>query len=173
MRSWEYFHSDNILLETSLSWLSDDIVRFKIEMGLMRNVQKCSHRFRWIFRTRHSTPSLSMTSLSLARIYCACTLLGRHVCKRVDVYIITLSCTWWIYALSEHLLVIKVIFFQWAEMMSLSDPCSLVILGKLLVETDNIVFNISEKKNRFWVHLGVCLLVCQWNIAYLWIFCRI
>jgi len=46
-----------------------------------------------------------MMSLSLAGIYCACTLLARRVCKRVDVYIITLSCTWRIYALSEHLLV--------------------------------------------------------------------
>jgi len=27
----------------------------------------------------------AMTSLSLAGIYCARTLLGRHVCKRVDV----------------------------------------------------------------------------------------
>ena len=38
-------------------------------------------------------------------IYCASTLLGRCLCKRVDVYIITLSCTWRIYALSECLLV--------------------------------------------------------------------
>jgi len=36
-----------------------------------------------------------------------CTLLGRRVCKRVDVYIITLSCTWRTYAVSERLLVIK------------------------------------------------------------------
>jgi len=41
----------------------------------------------------------------LARVYCARTLLGRCVCKRVDVNIITLSCTWRIYALSELLLV--------------------------------------------------------------------
>jgi len=40
------------------------------------------------------------------RVYCASTLLGRCVCKRVDVYIITLSCTWRIYALSERLLVV-------------------------------------------------------------------
>ena len=33
------------------------------------------------------------------------TLLGRRVCKCVDVYIITLSCTWQIYALFERLLV--------------------------------------------------------------------
>jgi len=39
---------NNISLETSLSWLSDDIVRFKIEVGVGRNVQKCnvvSHAF--------------------------------------------------------------------------------------------------------------------------------
>ena len=39
------------------------------------------------------------------RVYCARTLLGRRVCRRVDVYIITLSLVWQIYALSEHLLV--------------------------------------------------------------------
>jgi len=39
------------------------------------------------------------------RVYCASTLLGRCLCKRVDVYIITLSCTWRIYAHSERLLV--------------------------------------------------------------------
>jgi len=33
-------------------------------------------------------------------------LLGRRVCKRVDVYVITLSCTWRIYALCERLLVL-------------------------------------------------------------------
>jgi len=48
----------------------------------------------------------AMTSLSLARVYCARTLLGRRVCKRVDVYMITLSRTWRIYALSERLLVV-------------------------------------------------------------------
>ena len=53
----------------------------------------------------HSTPSLSMTSISLAGIYCASTSLGRCLCKHVDMYIITISCTWWIYALSERLLV--------------------------------------------------------------------
>jgi len=46
-----------------------------------------------------------MTSLSLAGVYCARTLLGRGVCKRVDVYMMTLSCTWLIYALSERILV--------------------------------------------------------------------
>jgi len=40
------------------------------------------------------------------RVYCTITLLGRCLCKCVDVYIITLSCTWRIYALSEHLLVL-------------------------------------------------------------------
>jgi len=48
----------------------------------------------------------TMTSLSLAGVYCARPLLGRRVCKRVDVYIITLSCSWRIYALSERLLVL-------------------------------------------------------------------
>jgi len=41
----------------------------------------------------------AMTSLVLAGVYCARILLGRRVCKRVDVYMITLLCTWRIYAL--------------------------------------------------------------------------
>ena len=70
--------------------------------------------FRWIFsHTPAVTPQhagvidQSMTSLSLAgdASTCASTLLGRCLCKRVDVYIIILSCTWRIYALSERLLV--------------------------------------------------------------------
>jgi len=40
-----------------------------------------------------------------------CKYIGRCLCKRVDVYIITLSCTWRIYALSERLLVV-IIFSQ-------------------------------------------------------------
>jgi len=114
VKSWEYFHSDNISVETSFSRLSDDTVRFKIEMGV---VKKC---------TKMSTPfpmeTLSMTSLSLAGIYCTSTLLRRCLCKRVDVYIITLSCTWRIYALSERLLV-KLIKPYWDRLISLEKLC--------------------------------------------------
>jgi len=42
VNSWEYFHSDNISMETSLSWLSDDIVRFKIKMGVE---EKCTKMY--------------------------------------------------------------------------------------------------------------------------------
>ena len=65
------------------------------------------------FSARQSTPSLSMTSLSLVGVYCARSLLGRRVCKHVDVCIITLSCSWQIYALSERLLVLTpdIVFF--------------------------------------------------------------
>jgi len=109
VKSWENFHSDNILLETSFSWLSDDIVRFKIQMGVVKKCTKMSTPFLMDFQHTPVTqqPSLSMTSLTLAGVYCASTLglLGRCLCKHVDVYIITLSCTWRIYALSECLLV--------------------------------------------------------------------
>jgi len=77
-----------------------------MEVAVEEKCTKMLYRFQWIFRTRHSTLSLSMTSLSLAGVYCARTLLGRRVCKRADVYMITLSCTWRIYALSERLLVL-------------------------------------------------------------------
>jgi len=39
MKIREYFHTDDILLETSLYWLSEDIVRFKIEVGVE---EKCT-----------------------------------------------------------------------------------------------------------------------------------
>jgi len=42
VKSWEYFRTDNISLEMSFYWLSAVVVRFKIEVGLRRNVQKCN-----------------------------------------------------------------------------------------------------------------------------------
>jgi len=39
VKSWEYFRTDNILLETSFYWLSDDVARFKIEVGVE---EKCT-----------------------------------------------------------------------------------------------------------------------------------
>ena len=113
VKSWEFFRSDNISLETSFSWLFDDIVRFKIDMGVVKKCTKMSTPFSMDFphtprQWRHSTPSLSITSLSLAGVYCTSTLLGRCLCKRVDVYIITILCTWQIYALFERLLVVVV-----------------------------------------------------------------
>ena len=112
MKSWEYFRSDNISLETSFSWLSDDIGS-KSKWGLWRNVQKCQHHFRWIFPHTPVTPQHAVIIndviiIGRRRIYYTSTLLRRCLCKRVDMYIITLSCTWRIYALSERLLVMHV-----------------------------------------------------------------
>jgi len=42
VKSWEYFRADNMSLKTTFYWLSDDLVRFRIEVGLRRNVQKCN-----------------------------------------------------------------------------------------------------------------------------------
>jgi len=33
VKSWQYFRTDKILLKTPFYWLSDDTVRFKIEVG--------------------------------------------------------------------------------------------------------------------------------------------
>jgi len=99
-------------LETTLSWLSDDVVRFKIEMGVVKKCTKMStpfqtrqsrhiRRYRW----RH----YHWQATRLLRKY-----IGRCLCKRVDVYIITLLCTWRIYALSERLLVGLVLISFWA-----------------------------------------------------------
>jgi len=89
-------------------WLSDDIVRFKIKVGVEEKCTKNVTPFPMDFpHTPQHAVHRAMTSLSLAGV-CARSLLGRRVCKRVDVglYVITLSCTWRIYALSERLLVI-------------------------------------------------------------------
>jgi len=40
------FPSDKILLESMFQWLSEDIVRFKIEVGVCKNLQKCNTYFR-------------------------------------------------------------------------------------------------------------------------------
>ena len=111
MKSWEYFRSDNISLETTLSWLSDDIVGFKIEMGVVKKCTKMStpfHRSDGFFRTRQSRHSRRYWwrhyHWQVTRLLCK-YIARRCLCKRVDVYIITLSCTWRIYALSERLLV--------------------------------------------------------------------
>jgi len=58
---------------------------------LRRNVQKMLTPFPVDFpNTPEHAIHGAMTSLSLARVYCARTLLERRVCKHVDVYIIAL-----------------------------------------------------------------------------------
>jgi len=72
---------------------------------MYKNVNTVSDGF---FRTRqpqHAGVIDDVIIIGRRCVYCASTLLGRCLCKRVDVYTITLSCTWRIYALSEHLLV--------------------------------------------------------------------
>jgi len=88
-------------LETSFSWLSGDIVRFKIEMGVEKQCTKMLTPFPMDFLHTPVTPQHAVIIDDVV----GPTLLGRRVCKRVDVYIITLSCTWQLYALSECLLV--------------------------------------------------------------------
>jgi len=61
-------------LETSFYWFSEDVVRFKIEVGVEEKCTKCntvSDGF-----SAHATARRAwraMTSLSLAGVYCACT----------------------------------------------------------------------------------------------------
>ena len=43
------FCSDNVSLETSFSWLSDDIVRFKIKMGVVKKCKKMLTPFPMVF----------------------------------------------------------------------------------------------------------------------------
>ena len=64
------------------------------------------------------------------RIYYASTLLGRFLCKRVDVCIITLSCTWRICALSERLLVSTV-----ANLLKFNFSYQFCHLGQMLLHS--------------------------------------
>jgi len=139
----------------------------KSTWGLWRNVQKCQHHFRWIFRTchwRHSTPSLSMTSLSLAGVYCASTLLGRCLCKCVDVYIITISCTWRINALwalsnqvltcfSEHFfLFFSNIFYIYVSNQHQKHAASMVIYWHIHRIYMNKLHCLTERDSRLGSH---------------------
>ena len=98
-------------MQTSFSWLSDDIVRFKIEMVVEKKCTKMLTLFPMDFPHTSVMPQHAVIIddiIIIGRHLLPRTLLGRRVCKRVDVYIITLSCTWRIYALSERLLVLPV-----------------------------------------------------------------
>ena len=69
---------------------------------MYKNVNTVSDGF-----STHATDAVVIDDVIIIgrrRVYCECTLLGRCICKCVDVYIITLSCTWRIYALSEVLI---------------------------------------------------------------------
>jgi len=97
--------------------------------GLRRNVQKCntvSDGF-----SAHATARVhgAVTSLSLAGVYCARTLLGRRVCKHVDVYMITLSSPWRIYALSERLSSIYITPANWAWLAVTTSAACVAWLG--------------------------------------------
>jgi len=37
VKNWQYFPTQNVSLNSAKEWLSYDIVRFKIELGLKRN----------------------------------------------------------------------------------------------------------------------------------------
>jgi len=74
----------------NVNTVSDEIFRTKIRQS------RHSRRYRWRYYHWQAT--------RLLRKY-----IGRCLCKCVDVYIITLSCTWRIYALSERLLVTSAI----------------------------------------------------------------
>ena len=83
--------------------------------GFRRNVKNVTFISRKMdfFCTRHSTPYSDERRWRHYRWQASTVqvhyyLLRRRVCKRVDVYMITLSCTWRIYALSERLLVITI-----------------------------------------------------------------
>jgi len=93
------------LLETSLYWLSEDIVRLKIEVGVREKCTKMLIPFPIDFphTPQHAViiDDVIIVGRRLLRTY----ITRKCVWKCVDVYMITLSCTWWIYALSGRLLV--------------------------------------------------------------------
>ena len=81
------------IVETSLYWLSEDIVRFKIKVGVE---EKCTKMLKPVPMDFPHTPQHAV-------IIDDVIIIGMHLLHTyitVDVYIITLSCTWRIYALS-------------------------------------------------------------------------
>ena len=98
-------------METSLYWLSEDIVRFKVEVGVEEKCTKMLTPFPMDFL---HTPqhTVIINDIIIVGRCLLCTYITRGcLCKHVDVYMITLSCTWQMYALSEHFLVLIMISF--------------------------------------------------------------
>jgi len=65
-------------LETMLSWLSDDIVRFKIEMGVVKKCTKMSSISDEFFRTKYASHATAVVIddviiIGRRRVYCAST----------------------------------------------------------------------------------------------------
>jgi len=63
------FRTDKILLETSFYWLSDGVVRFKIEVGVSEKCRKMQHlglyHAKWTYR---STPCSDDVMLSASKV---------------------------------------------------------------------------------------------------------
>ena len=90
------------------------IIKIYVSLAFWRGVsEKCTKKVTLISRKmdflhmpQHAIQWWApMMSLLMAGVYCTRTLLGRRICKRLDLYMITLSCSWQIYALYERLLV--------------------------------------------------------------------
>jgi len=88
VKSLQYFHTDNVSLKTSLHWLSGDLVRFKIEVGFARNLQKCN--------TISDVVALSPQILAVTRCevinYNVATITTSVVGTNIAIYIIIESC---------------------------------------------------------------------------------
>jgi len=73
------FPFGNISLETSFSWLSDDVVRFKIEMGVVKKCTIMSTPFQMNFSSQkyasHATAVVidDVIIIGRRRVYCAST----------------------------------------------------------------------------------------------------
>ena len=61
-------------METTLSWLSDDVVRFKIEMGVVKKCTKMSTPFQMNFsgHASHAT-AVVIDDVIIIGVYCAST----------------------------------------------------------------------------------------------------
>jgi len=92
VKSWHYFCTDKISLETSFYWLSNDIVRFKIEVGVTEKCTKMQQLYhaKWIYR---STPCSDNVMLSASK-------------GIIDSSLLCCKFTWQIYARSERLIVL-------------------------------------------------------------------
>jgi len=42
VKSWDYFHTHNISLESTFHWLFKKLLKFEVDVGFLNNVQKCN-----------------------------------------------------------------------------------------------------------------------------------
>jgi len=74
VKSTHYFRTDNISLETSVRWLSEDVVSLRSKLKFRKNLPKCNNNFTKKSRLAATFMQVSVTmgtiALPVARLFC-------------------------------------------------------------------------------------------------------